>query len=166
MRRVRWLAPTGHPHPVDPRRGDVAGGEGNRACGPSTPTGCAPEPLAAGVVADLLSGATGDYGDADDSRSRVLLANSAFGVWAPTYAGSGAYAAEALRRSRGNVCLARPSVGVVLPPSACDPAGPPGGYRADARRAISESGLVTKCTFPVLLRRNVRTVTQAEFIAV
>jgi hypothetical protein len=36
--------------------------------------------LAAGVVAGLLSGATGDYGDADDSRSRVLPANHSFGV--------------------------------------------------------------------------------------
>ena len=62
------------------------------------PDGCAPEPSAAGVVAGPLSGAAGDYGDADDSRSRVLPANYAFGVWAPTYAGSRAYAAEALRR--------------------------------------------------------------------
>jgi hypothetical protein len=36
--------------------------------------------VVAGVVGGLLSGATGDHGDADDSRSRVLPANDAFGV--------------------------------------------------------------------------------------
>ncbi len=56
--------------------------------------------VVAGVVGGLLSGATGDYGDADDSRSRVLPANYAFGVWAPIYAGSLVYAADALRASR------------------------------------------------------------------
>jgi hypothetical protein len=88
MRRVQWLAPPDirirwiREEAMSPEE------RGNRACGPSIPTGCAPEPLAAGVVAGLLSGATGDYCDADDSRSRVLPANYAFGVWAPTYAGS------------------------------------------------------------------------------
>ena len=38
--------------------------------------------VAAGVVGGLLRGATGDYGDADASRSRVLPANHAFGVGA------------------------------------------------------------------------------------
>ncbi len=63
--------------------------------------------VVAGVVGGLLSGATGDYGDADDSRSRVLPANYAFGVWAPIYAGSLVYAADALRPSRRGTPLLR-----------------------------------------------------------
>ena len=63
--------------------------------------------VVAGVVGGLLSGATGDYGDADDSPSRVLPANYAFGVWAPIYAGSLVYAADSLRPSRRGTPLLR-----------------------------------------------------------
>jgi hypothetical protein len=62
---------------------------------------------AAGVVGGLLSGLTGDYGDADGSRSRVLSANYAFGVWAPIYAGSLAYVVDGLRPSRRRAPLLR-----------------------------------------------------------
>ena len=63
--------------------------------------------VVAGVVGGLLSGATGDYGDADDSSSRVLSADYAFGVWAPIYAGSLVYAADSLRPSRRGTPLLR-----------------------------------------------------------
>ena len=63
--------------------------------------------VVAGVVGGLLSGATGDYGDADDSSSRVLSADYAFGVWAPIHAGSLVYAADSLRPSRRGTPLLR-----------------------------------------------------------
>jgi hypothetical protein len=56
--------------------------------------------VASGVVGGLVSGATGDYGDAEESDSRVLPADWAFGIWFPVYAGSLAYAAETARPSR------------------------------------------------------------------
>jgi hypothetical protein len=56
--------------------------------------------VAAGVLGGILSGATGDYGDAEESDSRVLPADWAFGIWFPVYAGSLAYAAETARPSR------------------------------------------------------------------
>ncbi|MGY1671832.1 hypothetical protein [Geodermatophilus sp. SYSU D00710] len=56
--------------------------------------------VVAGVLGGLVSGATGDYGDAEESDSRVLPADWAFGIWFPVYAGSLAYAAETARPSR------------------------------------------------------------------
>jgi hypothetical protein len=56
--------------------------------------------VASGVVGGLVSGATGDYGDAEESDSRVLPAGWAFGIWFPVYAGSLAYAAETARPAR------------------------------------------------------------------
>ncbi|MGY1666312.1 hypothetical protein [Geodermatophilus sp. SYSU D00696] len=56
--------------------------------------------VVAGVLGGLVSGATGDYGDAEASDSRVLPADWAFGIWFPVYAGSLAYAAETARPSR------------------------------------------------------------------
>ena len=64
--------------------------------------------VAAGGVGGLLSGATRDHGDADDDHNRVLPARHAFEVWAPTYAGSRAYAAEARRRV---LCVRRAAAG-------------------------------------------------------
>jgi hypothetical protein len=56
--------------------------------------------VVAGVLGGLASGATGDHGEAEESRSRVLPADWAFGIWFPVYAGSLAYAAETARPSR------------------------------------------------------------------
>jgi hypothetical protein len=56
--------------------------------------------VVSGVVGGLVGGATGDYGDAEESDSRVLPADWAFGIWFPVYAGSLAYAAETARPCR------------------------------------------------------------------
>ncbi|MEV7574511.1 hypothetical protein AB0P28_15580 [Pseudarthrobacter sp. NPDC089323] len=45
------------------------------------------------VAGGIISGATGDYGDARTSPSLVLPANYAFSVWGPIYAGAIGYAA-------------------------------------------------------------------------
>lgn len=45
-----------------------------------------------GVVGGIISGASGDYGDARTSPSLVLPANYAFAVWAPIYSGAIGYA--------------------------------------------------------------------------
>lgn len=66
-----------------------------------------PAAVLAGVVGGLVSGATGDYGDADESASLVLPADWAFGIWGPVYAGSLAYAAQSLRPSRRDDPLLR-----------------------------------------------------------
>jgi hypothetical protein len=63
--------------------------------------------VVAGVVGGLVSGATGDYGDAEESDSRVLPADWAFGIWFPVYAGSLAYAVETARPSRRHDPLLR-----------------------------------------------------------
>ncbi len=66
-----------------------------------------PAALLAGVVGGLVSGATGDYGDAEDSSSLVIPASWAFGIWGPVYAGSLAYAVQSLRPSRRDDPLLR-----------------------------------------------------------
>jgi hypothetical protein len=40
------------------------------------------------VVGGIVSGATGDYGEAGPSPSLVLPADYAFTIWGPIYAGS------------------------------------------------------------------------------
>jgi hypothetical protein len=54
----------------------------------------------AAVVGGLISGATENYGDSDESPSLVLPADWAFAIWGPVYAGTLAYAAQTLRPSR------------------------------------------------------------------
>ncbi|WP_116452800.1 hypothetical protein [Blastococcus litoris] len=63
--------------------------------------------VAAAVVGGLVSGATGDYGESDESPSVVLPADAAFGIWIPIYAGSLAYAVRTLRPGRSDGPLLR-----------------------------------------------------------
>jgi hypothetical protein len=64
--------------------------------------------VAAAVAGGILSGATGDYGDARESTSRVLPANYAFTIWFPIYAGVIGYAGyQALPAQRRNQLLRR-----------------------------------------------------------
>ena len=55
--------------------------------------------VAAAFAGGIISGATGDYGDAQESASRVLPANYAFAIWLPIYAGAVGYAAHQARPS-------------------------------------------------------------------
>jgi hypothetical protein len=69
--------------------------------------------VAAAVAGGILSGATGDYGDADESTSRVLPANYAFAIWLPIYAGAVGYAVHQARPStRRNPLLRRTGAAV------------------------------------------------------
>jgi hypothetical protein len=52
------------------------------------------------VVGGIVSGATGDYGEAGPSPSLVLPADYAFTIWGPIYAGSIVYAVQQARPSR------------------------------------------------------------------
>ncbi|MEZ0164035.1 hypothetical protein AB2L27_04550 [Kineococcus sp. LSe6-4] len=52
------------------------------------------------VTGGILSGATGDYGDAAGSASPVVPADYAFGIWVPIYAGVVAYAVDQARATR------------------------------------------------------------------
>lgn len=52
------------------------------------------------VVGGILSGTSEEYGDAEESLSRVLPADWAFAIWAPIFAGWLAYAAHQARPSR------------------------------------------------------------------
>ncbi|MBJ2120143.1 hypothetical protein I6N91_04020 [Arthrobacter sp. MSA 4-2] len=64
--------------------------------------------VAAAVAGGILSGATGHYGDANESTSRVLPANYAFSIWFPIYAGVLGYAGyQALPTERRNRLLRR-----------------------------------------------------------
>lgn len=53
--------------------------------------------VVAAVVGGVLSGATGQYGDGEDSADPVLPADAAFAVWAPIYAGVACYAVHQAR---------------------------------------------------------------------
>ncbi|MHA7261803.1 hypothetical protein ACX80W_01230 [Arthrobacter sp. TMN-37] len=64
--------------------------------------------VTAAVAGGILSGATGDYGDANESTSRVLPANYAFTIWFPIYAGVLGYAGhQALPAQRRSPLLRR-----------------------------------------------------------
>jgi hypothetical protein len=52
------------------------------------------------VAGGIVSGATGDYGDASTSPSLILPADYAFTIWGPIYGGSIVYAVQHARPSR------------------------------------------------------------------
>jgi hypothetical protein len=52
------------------------------------------------VAGGIVSGATGDYGDASTSPSLILPADYAFTIWGPIYGGSIVYAVQQARPSR------------------------------------------------------------------